>query len=116
MVIVKRKKTIVIKNPKLKKVRDNLRYVLSEALIAETGKLVREKAKTDINDKNRPLLADKRDKLDTAWKKSICVCPLCGSRTSDMTYNPYDNYWYCVKCYGENQEFFRDRNEGFKYP
>jgi hypothetical protein len=109
VVIVKKKKTIVIKNPKLRKARNNLRYIISEAVISKWVEL-------DQNGEKIRSLADKRDKLDTAWKKSICVCPVCGSRTSDMTFNPYDKYWYCVKCYGENQGFFRERNEGFKYP
>ena len=106
----------MIKDPKTRKMRDNLRYILSEALINERGNLIHKKSKTDIDDKNRPILADKIDKLYTSWKKSICVCPVCGSRTSDMTFNPYDEYWYCTKCYGENQKFFKKRNEAYRYP
>lgn len=116
MINVKKKRTISIKDFRIRKLRDSLRYILSEALISETGKLVREKAKTDIDDRSRPILADKIDKLNTSWKKSICVCPVCGSRTSDMTFNPYDEYWYCTKCYEENHEFYKKRGETYIFP
>ena len=52
------------------------------------------------------ILSDKQDKLRTAWKASICTCSLCGSRTSNMTFNPHMEAWFCVKCYKEHQEFY----------
>jgi len=98
--------------------RDNLRYILSEALINETGDLIRKKSKLNLDQSGDQIkiLADKIDRLDTSWNKSICVCPVCSSRTSDMTFNPYDEYWYCTKCYGGNQKFFKKRNEAYRYP
>ena len=108
----------MIENPKLKKIRDNLRYIISEAVISKRGELIRKEAGLNLNqDKDQiRFLSDKIDKLYTSWKKSICVCPVCGSRTSDMTFNPHDEYWYCTKCYGQNQEFYKKRNEAYKYP
>ena len=54
-------------------------------------------------------LSDKRDKLDTAWKKSICMCPSCGSRTSDMTFNPNGEHWFCATCYQKYHDFYKKR-------
>ena len=104
-----KKRTISIKDPRLQRIRNSLRYIISEAVIKERGDLIREKSETSIDDPRRPILADKRDKLDTAWEKSTCVCPICHSRTSDMTFNPADEYWVCVKCYQEHHEFYVTR-------
>ncbi|MFW9879240.1 MAG: hypothetical protein ACFFG0_39680 [Candidatus Thorarchaeota archaeon] len=95
-----------------------MRYIFSEAVISKRGELIRKESKLNLeqNEDQIILLSDKIDQLDTFWKKSIFVCPVCGSRTSDMTFNPYDEYWYCTKCYGENQEFYKKRNEGYRYP
>ncbi len=107
--MMNKKRTISIKDPRLQRIRNSLRYIISEATIKETGELVREKSKTNIDDPRRPILANKRDKLDTAWKKSICVCPTCGSRTNDMTFNPANESWFCVKCYQERHDFYIEK-------
>ena len=55
----------------------------------------------------RKILSDKQSKLRTAWDKSICSCDLCGSRTSDMTFNPSSKGWFCVKCYEKARRFYK---------
>jgi len=95
-----------------------LYFFFRGAVIAERGVLIREESELNL-DKDREkikYLSDKIDQLFTSWKKSICICPVCGSRTSDMTFNPFDKYWYCTKCYEENHEFFKSRNEIYKFP
>ncbi len=104
-----KKRTITIKDPRLQRIRNSLRYIISEASISESGRLVQKKSKTSIDDSERPVLTDKIDKLDAAWEKSICVCSICGSRTSDMTRNPEGGSWYCVKCYQEHHDFYVKR-------
>lgn len=115
---VRIKKEITIKDPKLRKIRDGLRNIISEAVISKRGELIREESILNLNlHKDQIiLLSDEIDKLYTSWKKSICVCPVCGSRTSNMTFNPSDKYWYCTKCYEENHEFFKERNESYRFP
>lgn len=78
--------------------------------------LLARKSRVDIGEEKLPLLVDMIDSLNTAWKKSICVCPVCGSQTSDMTYNPVEEKWFCVRCYKENQAFYVKRGEGYLYP
>jgi rubredoxin len=58
-------------------------------------------------------------KIDALWSavdKSICKCPVCGTETSDMTFNPYDMTWYCPKCYSKNQTFYKKRGKPHFYP
>lgn len=106
-----KKRTITIKDPRLQRIRNSLRYIISEAASAERGKLIREESGLNLDhDKERiRVLSDKIDKLHTAWNKSICVCPTCGSRTSDMTRNPTGGFWFCVKYYQEHHDFYIEK-------
>ena len=178
---VKKKRTISIKNPKLRKIRNSLREIISQAQTMEIKKIQEESSKIiekfkvdqeteemtqfreitgefsfwmgdytenfknwlkernidlgtvemnhkkkieqfEANPVNKELneieikLSDKRDKLDYAWSNSICICPVCGSRTSDMTFNPYLKAWFCVDCYEKNRDFYVRRGEPHIYP
>jgi hypothetical protein len=118
MIHVKRKRTISILNPKLIKIRDSLREIISQASDAYERELIQEKANLSIetDEEKVRILADKIDKIYTAWKNSICVCPVCGSRTSDMTFNLYLKAWFCVDCYEKNRDFYVRRGEPHIYP
>ena len=109
---MKKKRTISVSHPQLVKFRNALREIISAAECVEYGKLL------DRQDGLRPTeseadgervreLSDKQSKLDTAMDKSICVCSLCGSRTSNMTFNPYMVGWFCVKCYEKSHRFYK---------
>lgn len=106
-----KKRTITIRHPQLVRFRNALREVLSLATVEKSSKLIGECKHLSIEtDFERiKFLSDKRDKLDTAWKKSICTCPSCGSRTSDMTFNPNGKYWFCAACYQEKHDFYRKK-------
>ncbi len=106
-----KKRTISIKNPRLQRIRNSLRYIILEAATEEISRLIRERRKLNLDhDKERfRILTDKTDKLRTARDKSICVCSICGSRTSDMTFNLDAESWYCVKCYQERHEFYIEK-------
>ena len=104
-----KKRTITIKDHRLQRIRNSFRYIISEAVSAERRRLIQEKSETSIDDPKLRVLADEVDKLYTAWDKSICICPTCGSRTSDMTRNPAGGSWFCVKCYQEHHDFYIER-------
>ncbi|KKK50844.1 hypothetical protein LCGC14_3120950 [marine sediment metagenome] len=114
--MMNKKRTISIKDPRLQRIRNSLRYIILEAATEEISRMMNERReivkKLQNNSENKGLyekkleLIDKIDKLRTAWDKSICVCPICGSRVNDMTFNPASKSWYCVKCYQEHHEFY----------
>ncbi len=114
-----KKRTISIKDPRLQRIRNSLRYIILEATTKEISRMMKERReifkKLQNNSKIKGLyekkleLIDNIDKLRTARDKSICVCPICGSRTSDMTFNPANESWFCVKCYQERHEFYIKR-------
>jgi len=109
---MKKKRTISISHPQLVRFRNALREVISTAELVEEERLLDEENGLDhiyseTDGKQVKELLDKQDKLATAWNKSLCVCSLCGSRTSNMTFNPYMEEWFCVDCYEKNQEFYK---------
>ena len=116
MFTVKKKKTISIKDPKLRNIRDSLRYILFQVRIGLVEDFMARESRISLGDERRAMWADRIDALRTAWQDSICVCPVCGSRTSDMTYNPVEEKWFCVRCYEENKAFYIKRGEGYLYP
>ncbi len=112
------KKNNFNKNPELRKIRDSLREIITRASYSYESKLIEEKANLSIEEDREKykVLADKRDKIHTALNNSICICPVCKSRTSDMTFNPYLKAWFCVKCYEKNKQFYIKRGEPHIYP
>jgi len=116
VITLKKKKTISIKDAKLRNIRETLRYVITEVESGLIRDFMARKFKIPSGDERCAIWVDRIDVLETAWKNSICVCPVCGSRTSDMTYNPVEEKWFCVRCYKENQTFYVKRGEGYLYP
>jgi len=108
-----RKKIISIQDSQLIKFRNALREVVFNAYIIELETLIAESRNLTIesNLDRIKYLADKMDKLRTAWKISIYTCSLCGSRTSDMVFNIFFKIWFCIECYGKNQKFYRKKGE-----
>lgn len=109
---MKEKKTISVRYPQLERLRNALREAISTAKHVEMRRLLDEENGLDhiyseTDGKRVKELLNKQDMLATAWNKSLCVCSLCGSRTSNMTFNPYMEEWFCVDCYGKNQEFYK---------
>jgi len=106
-----KKRTISIRHPQLIKFRNTLREVISTAEDVELGKLLDEgkglkPTESDADGKRVRDISDKWQKLETAWKKSLCTCSLCGSRSSNMTFNTHFKAWFCVTCYKEHQKFY----------
>ena len=108
---MKKVRTIRIKDPKLQKIRNNLRIVILKAC---------SKKKSEISNQEHDLKHDKNGKyigvpegtskilkkLNDEWweierplRASIIKCPGCNKHKKDMTYYPYTRTWYCVDCY-----------------
>lgn len=109
---MREKRTISVRHPQLVRFRNALREVLSTAKSIEYRRLLDEgrglrPTVSEGDAEKRGELSDKQHRLETAWNKSLCVCSLCGSRTSNMTFNPYMEEWFCVDCYEKNQEFYK---------
>jgi hypothetical protein len=124
---MKKHRRIIIKNPNLKNLRNNLRKILGEAQLEKYSELVNQKReirrKLRKQDDNHSALKEKKrdieskkQKLRRIFDKSICFCDGCSSMDKDMVYSVKAGEWFCVDCYDENlPKTFRDDWEP-KYP
>jgi len=101
---VKKKRTISIKNPRLKKIRNNLRFALIEAVQNEKSKLYQRRFTSKSGGREQ--------ELNNLVQNSICKCRRCVATDKDMTYNPIDGAWYCVDCYYEMKQWTAKKKTG----
>lgn len=107
-------RTISIKDPKLQKVRNNLRLVIlkecskrkseiSDNKYALThdkdGNYIGSDEDTDVILKN---LSDKWWEIERPLRASIVKCATCSTHKKDMTYHRKSRSWYCVDCHRKN--------------
>jgi hypothetical protein len=125
------KRAIVIKNPRLQKIRNNLRDIILEAVLAKskrirnqmqnlkknpdgTGRSIRDFSPDELV-KFRTLQEEQSD-LRMLSQRSICMCIACGKGERDMVYNkPYDA-WYCTECYDLHRTHAKELAEKKKQP
>ena len=108
---MKNGRTIIIKDPKLQKIRINLRLVILKECAKRQMEISDQKH--DINhdkDGNYVRTSEGGSKilqeLTARWweierplRASIVKCPSCKKHNKDMTYHRKSRTWYCVQCY-----------------
>ncbi len=122
---MKRKKTIVIKNPQLRRFRNNLRLVLLKAVSDKWYPITEEIRGLTYKEDGTPrdfidmdeihFLNEKRNELDSLSSDSICKCATCNVADKDMTFNPYFKAWFCVDCYKINRSYYRKEGDHFSF-
>jgi len=114
------KRAIIIKDPNLRKIRNNLRTILLKAVSVRWR---------NINDKRRELKVgpngsrrtinnfsedevkqyrtyqDQQSYLRDIADRSICKCITCGASDRDMVYNKTYDSWYCTECYNMHRKY-----------
>jgi hypothetical protein len=128
---VKKKRTIVLKDPHLRDVRKNLRHILLKwgskqwnQLFDECDRLDRNKdgklkRPSEFSDAEKDLIANLEKKMVEIEKiinHSICKCTLCNASDKDMTYNPVQERWFCVDCYRQLQKDYKGKKEAALFP
>ncbi len=121
--MMKKKRTISIKDPKLRKIRNNLRLLLIRATSAEWRKYFDEQHRlnTDLDGNIRNLSESKKPRTAELTRKmneikriveaSIIQCPVCRKIDKDMIFNPELKEWYCIQCYRGMGEFYYQEKE-----
>lgn len=127
---MKQKRTISIRDPKLRRIRDQLRVLLLEVLKSKSIKISNKKEKLrnsegfwnerssefkKLHEKIQGLSSQRSD-LRYAFHNSIVFCPVCRKINKDMTYNPVSRVWFCVECYKFNQMFETEQGRPELYP
>ena len=124
---MKKKRTIIIGNPHLKQIRNNLRSVIlktNRSVQHELLDKVSELKSIDGYFENHPPrlhdevkhLKDKEKKIERALRASILLCPVCFKTDKDMTYNPVQKKWYCTECYTELKKGFAEEGCPEEFP
>jgi hypothetical protein len=125
MMALKKKRTIMLKNPQLRRIRVNLRRLIISASKAEQAKIHDKKEKLrEIIDfyenenlqKESKELNDKYWAIETPLRASIMECPVCFKSDKDMTYNPVRKTWYCTDCYEVLQKGNIERGTPEEFP
>jgi len=127
---MKQKHTIRIKDPKLRRIRDQLRILLLEVKKAQTIEILNKKGELrksegfwnekssefkKLHEKAQELSSQQSD-LRYAFHNSIVFCPVCRKINKDMTYNQVSRVWFCVECYKFNQMFETEQGRPELYP
>jgi hypothetical protein len=78
---------IIIKDPRLRQLRSNLRKILQLAVDKERGR-------SDLDPRER-------SDLRAAYDKSILICNSCGKDSTDldMAWVSWMGFWVCQNCY-----------------
>jgi len=127
---LKKKRTIKIRDPRLRKIRDQLRILLFTTVDIEIHIILDKERKLQETegfwDNNHPdykrlhkeaqKLSSQQNDLHYALRASIVSCPVCQEIDKDMTYNPVSGKWFCIECYKFNQEFETRQGRPELYP
>lgn len=130
MLRLKKKRTIRIKSPQIRKIRNELRILLQRAISSKLNELSDEESKLQQSngfwDENHPSyetlhremrkLTSQGNNLRYAYNASILKCPVCMRIDKDMTFNPILKKWYCVECYEDNKTFQIKQGHPELYP
>ena len=124
---MKKKRTIIVNNPQLRRIRDELRILLIRWASKEWNHLNDEEVKITFDENGKPrhpntyneeekvelrrisaLMAVNRDLVE----KSICKCFRCVATDKNMTYNPVEKAWFCFQCYEEMKRWTMKKKTG----
>ncbi|KKL60616.1 hypothetical protein LCGC14_2203540 [marine sediment metagenome] len=108
---MKNGRTISIKNPKLQRIRNNLRLIILKECAKKKSEISDQKHDL-THDKNGkyikisgdkvPILQELTDKwwdIERPLRASIIKCPMCNKHNKDMTYHKKSKTWFCVEHY-----------------
>jgi len=101
-----KKRKITVKNPRLRKIRYELRSLLRLVWLDRLDEFHKAHRNAESVEEMQEI-AQKRQKLDRAFYKHPIGCKLCGDRDVDLIYNPNTSRWYCERCYTFQQTEFR---------
>lgn len=101
---MKKLRSISIRDPSLKKIRNNLRLLISHAVWDQLQSLkaiwdgLYSQFMSDEDNVKQGLIYTEILDLEEALRKSICQCGTCKSVQNDMIYFPSLRAWHCVEC------------------
>ena len=109
---IKKKRLIVLKNPRLRKIRTELRNLLKQAFDEHYSRyfeqmgIIRDDSSLSYDEKERRCneICQESQKLKISYLHSITGCRVCDKADVDLVYNPVLNTWFCERFYYFNQK------------
>ncbi|MFX1489568.1 MAG: hypothetical protein ACFFBI_10500 [Promethearchaeota archaeon] len=123
---MKKKRTISITDPSLKKVRNNLRSLWvtassarKKAISGERLNLSIKSISEELSNKNAKRYKELHNdywEIERPLRASILLCPTCFRSDKDMTYNPILKTWYCTECYAKLKKGYAEDGQADQFP
>jgi hypothetical protein len=110
-----KKRKITLKDPRLRKIRYELRSLLRLVWLDRLDELSNKLRSADSVEEMQQI-SWKKQELDRAADRHPIGCKLCGDRDVDLIYNPNTSRWYCERCYTFQQTEFRKMGNYDLYP
>ena len=95
----KKFRKVIIKDPRLRRLRGFLRNILYEAYMEERKRLRSKKDKLRSQGKDWSDIYRKSTELGYAFNYSIIRCGYCRSKGGNRVYIPEYHRWHCLNCY-----------------
>lgn len=104
---MKKERAIIIKDPKLQKIRNELRAILNlwKSDIKSSLRAKSSKFSEEGNFSKSREIQKKISELNLQYQLSICVCLHCGHSDKDMIFIPEWKQWLCIECNTERVYF-----------
>jgi hypothetical protein len=110
---MKDERKIIIRNERLRKIRNNLRQILIRAVWDEIEILTYYASlyppPLDLPPEELAelyYLEGTKHKLFRLKSRSICQCACCSNQKNDMIYIEIHDEWYCVECYDNDRIWY----------
>ncbi len=109
---MKNGRTISVKDPRLQKIRNNIRLLILNECSRRRSE-IREQKHSITHDKDGNLrifsedseilqnLTDKWWDIERPLRASAVKCAGCNNNNRDVTYHRKSRSWFCVRCYKE---------------
>jgi len=113
-----KKRTIIIKNPCLRRVRNNFRKIIDGAYTIYVSEILEKRRalyenrdfyKEEDYQNHSKRLSNQLSTVERSYRTSLLICPVCFKTDKDMTYNPVRKKWYCTECYTELKKGFAEQ-------
>ncbi len=129
MIYMRDKRAIIIKSPKLQKIRNNLRNLIIQAYHTQWKEIHDKWRSFLVDSEGRRLsirdfspdvleefrdLQEKESQLSDSLDRSILMCVACGKADRDVVYNKAYDAWYCTECYGLERLTALERAKAWK--
>lgn len=116
-VFMRNKRTIRLKDLKLRKIRTELRTLLvreaNKRIISKTSEQGDLRRSGEYSDEKYYKLYDQEIQLRKLLKASICSCATCSDMKKDHVFTPKTREWYCEICLErlEKANYFQRLND-----